>query len=146
MNGGFMNQLTPEQLDMIKRLQPLFKKKMGDWQASDDFQHGNRTGFIEAIGGDIIRLHFMWNGLSSGSRIIYKRSWHELLRIPKPIDWQNPERGLWGMIDSDEIKLEKFTSSMEDVHYFLAIGDRKVIIESNLFTALLKALCEQEEV
>lgn len=30
-----MNTLTPEQLDMIKRLQPLFKKRLGNWQKDD---------------------------------------------------------------------------------------------------------------
>ena len=127
-----MNKLTSKQLDMLKRLQLKISKSMGEWQEGEEgFCIEHRRAYID-------------NCPFAADK--YSECDGEQLRIPKPIDWQNPERGLWGMIDSDEIKLEKFTSSMEDVHYFLAIGDRKVIIESNLFTALLKALCEQEGV
>ena len=138
-----MNTLTPEQLDMIKRLQPFFKERMGEWQVGDDFAYGNRTGFIEAISRDTIKLSLLWNGLSSGSRIIYRRSWHELLRIPKPIGWQNPERGLWGMILGTKELSENWSCCLLKI---TTEHHQRTYSTDCPFTALLKALCEQEKV
>jgi hypothetical protein len=153
MEEGEMNQLTPEQLDMIKRLQPLFCKKMGEWQAGDDFEFSGRDGFIETISGDAMRLHFMWNGLSSDTRVIYRRSWHNVLRIPKPIDWQNPERGCWGMIDWSNLYQQRHNDdgkiAIYHTEYVNDIGRAIVgepFIVADPFTALLIALVQQEGV
>ena len=76
-----MNQLTPENLDMIKRLQPLFREKLGDIVDGDElvnpFSDKGRTSFV--CGNNQMGLD-------------------DCLRIPKPIDWQNESRGLWGML------------------------------------------------
>jgi hypothetical protein len=136
-NGEEVNYLrcvmTPEQFDMIKRLQPLFKKKMGDIISGDEivnqFSLNNPlTTFVTANGQC---------GLDNCSR------------IPKPIDWQNPERGLWGMIDSKkDISEANFTLDKHNkVHLlFFKNGVACEIFAQDLFTALLKALCEQEGV
>jgi hypothetical protein len=138
-----MEKLTLEQIDLLRRLQTFFKKKMGEWIAGDMFVHENRTGFIESIAGDTIKLHLLWNGLSSGSRVIYKRNWDELLRIPKSIDWQNPERGLWGMVDWKRFYIEEHHGAVDVLN---ADSDEALCTEADPFTALLKTLCMQEGV
>ena len=104
-----MNQLTPEQLDMIKRLQPLFTSKVREW-IDDDLCYCNQCG-----------NHVLTYEKHS------QRCPVEPIFIPKPIDWQNPERGLWNMLDSSNRYADK-------------------IMCDDPFTALLKALAEQEGV
>jgi hypothetical protein len=130
-----MNQLTPEQLDMIKRLQPLFKEVMGEWPIPDDqYAHPNNNFKI---------LTFTQEAYDSGARLF-----NRCVRIPKPIDWQNPERGLWCMLKEDK----KFVSLFYSEKGF-ACQVHKInspILYSyeapDPFTALLKALCAQENV
>ena len=123
-----MNTLTPEQLNMIKRLQPKIVKSMGDWQEGDMYiMHGSNVHFV--CKKDILDL-----------------SLYKLPCIPKPIDWQNPERGLWGMID-----WKAYTFDIKhDGTVFLNKRSLTLQIDcisiGDIFTALLKALCEQEKV
>lgn len=135
--------LTPEQIDLLNRLQLFFKAKMGEWQKTDIFLRGERGGLVDSIGSEVMRLRLVWNGLDSGTTLIYKPYWDELLRIPKPIDWQNPERGLWGMVNWNNWQIgHNFIPG-----YLAVISIQKLLkIHSDPFTALLKVLAEQEEV
>ena len=121
-----MNQLTPENLDMIKRLQPLFREKLGDIVDGDElvnpFSDKGRTGFV--CGNNQMGLD-------------------DCLRIPKPIDWQNPERGLDGMLKWP-YQLQRLKNGTCKL-YTKTYSDG-AIEAPDPFTALLKALCEQEEV
>ena len=120
-----MNQLTPEQLDMIKRLQPLFKEKMGEWQIGD---------IIILPDGDLDCIYkadvVTWRMMPQLSD-----AFDDCLRIPKPIDWQNPSRGLWGML-----------KGFKQLKQGTVVVDRKEYIAPDPVTALLMALCEQEGV
>lgn len=126
-----MNTLTPEQLDMIKRLQPFFKERMGDWQEFD-------FHYNELFGHGVIEDQERADDFHIADD-------PNDLRIPKPIDWQNPDRGLWGML----LGVKTLTQN--------AIGCSLIVTTESYqrkywdnnydpFTALLKALCEQEEV
>jgi len=85
-------ELTDEQLDMINRLQPLFKEKMGELiGGQDEIYCGENIHRQPAIFDYSMTLC------------------DKCLRIPKPIDWQNPERGLWGML-REERKLRLLNS------------------------------------
>lgn len=127
-----MNQLTPEQLDMIKRLQPLFKEKMGDWQVGDIIilPDGDLDCIFKA---DVVTWRMMPQ-LSD--------AFDDCLRIPKPIDWQNPERGLWGMINWKRFDIKRVS---ESGGVFLTGGDSGDGFVDP-FTALLMALVQQEGV
>jgi hypothetical protein len=129
-----MNQLTPEQLDMIKRLQPLFKEKMGEWQIGD---------IIILPDGDLDCIYkadvVTWRMMPQLSD-----AFDDCLRIPKPIDWQNESRGLWGMLKGFK-QLKQGTVYESTVNDSLVV-DRKEYIAPDPVTALLKALCEQEGV
>jgi len=83
-----MTTLTPEQLDMLKGLQPLFKKKMGEWKSGDE---------CIAPDGEVCQIT---NGDIKTWKLIpaLSDSYDDCLRIPKPIDWQNPKRGCWTML------------------------------------------------
>ena len=120
-----MNQLTPENLDMIKRLQPLFREKLGDIVDGDElvnpFSDKGRTSFV--CGNNQMGLD-------------------DCLRIPKPIDWQNPERGLWGMINWKRFDIKRVS---ESGGVFLTGGDSGDGFVDP-FTALLMALVQQEGV
>jgi hypothetical protein len=126
--------LTPENLGMIKRLQPLFKEKMGEWQEGDEYY--------------LLHLEYSKFYCDQCDTTNYLNN-SSVLRIPKPIDWQNPERGLWGMVDwkkfvivdcwaYDHMYIKRRPKNENDWSKFRA--------EADPFTALLKALVEQEGV
>ena len=127
-----MNQLTPEQLDMIKRLQPLFKEKMGAWKEDDYGKYGDCDPEVMVM--------YIADMNSPDTPQSWKDIW---LRIPKPIDWQNPERGLWGMIVGRREMVENplgCTVIVTTEHKQFAYS------APDPLTALLKALAEQEGV
>jgi hypothetical protein len=64
---------------------------------------------------------------------------HKALYIPKVYDWQNPERGLWEMIDWT--KLDGYITHKGDIYFQDGESD-----DTDPFTALLKALVQQEGV
>ena len=115
--------LTPEQLDMIKRLQPVFTAKIKEW-ADDDLCYCNQCGN---------QILTYWK---HGQQCPVEPLW-----IPRPIDWQNPERGLWGMVD-----WERWILSTDIDNTKVYIRSTDCDIKDDPFTALLKALCHQEVV
>ena len=143
-----MNQLTPEQLDMIKRLQPLFKEKMGEWQVGDIIVYGNFTAVIVQIkkedGVIYARFEDSQEFLAVDRITFADKNW---LRIPKPIDWQNPERGCWGMVDKNRWTIISHNSNdwiiQDNSNKRTKLCDS---IIADPVTALLMALCEQEGV
>ena len=133
-----MTTLTPEQLDMIKRLQPFFKERMGEWREGDEYCFWNKfqNKYLYRRVPPNIRQHNMSDAEFST----------QVLRIPKPIDWQNLERGLWGMMD-----WKAYTFDIKhDGTVFLNKRSLTLQIDcisiGDIFTALLKALCHQEGV
>lgn len=124
-----MNQLTPKQLDMIKRLQPLFREKMGDWQVGD---------IIILPDGDLDCIYktdvVTWRMMPQLSD-----AFDDCLRIPKPIDWQNPERGCWGILEGTKTLYDHGLGVSHKTGY-------KYYPEPDPFTALLMALVQQEGV
>lgn len=122
--------MTEEQLDMIKRLQPFFKERMGDWQESDQYYSEKYK--------ELSYVHFVFHL----KKFVADET---ALHIPKVYDWQNPERGLWGMVD-----WKAYTFDIKhDGTVFLNKRSLTLQIDcisiGDIFTALLKALCEQGE-
>jgi len=146
-----MNTLIPEQLGMSTRLQPLFKEKMGELQEGDYVIYASFFNCIKIYGvvlkndGKDTTIHYFDKDYEIKKQS-NKDLFHHLIRIPKPIDWQNPERGLWGMVDWEKWNIENTRSDDGSVLVFqkMSIGGKQVITDP--FTALLKALCEQEGV
>jgi len=80
---------------------------------------------------------------------IYKKA----PRIPKPKDWQKPERGCWGMIDWSNLYQQRHNDdgkiAIYHTEYVNDIGRAIVgepFIVADPFTALLIALVQQEGV
>ena len=137
-----MNQLTHEQLDLIKRLQPLFKEKMGEWKEDDYGKYGDCDPEVMVM--------YIADMNSPDTPQSWKDIW---LRIPKPIDWQNPERGCWGMIDWSNLYQQRHNDdgkiAIYHTEYVNDIGRAIVgepFIVADPFTALLIALVQQEGV
>ena len=130
-----MNTLTPEQLDMIKRLQPFFKERMGEWREGDEYCFWNKfqNKYLYRQVPPNIRQHNMSDAEFST----------QVLRIPKPIDWQNPERGLWGMILGTKELSENWSCCLLKI---TTEHHQRTYSTDCPFTALLKALCHQEVV
>jgi hypothetical protein len=127
--------MTPEQLDMYKRLQPLYKRVMGEWQIGDKIYFNCCQAVITQLKDEYIYAEFE-NDNKFLSRDTIEFANNNFLRIPLTIDSEHPERGLWGMLN-DKGKwflLEHYRNSLP---YFL---------ENDPTTAILKALCEQEGV
>ena len=130
--------MTPEQLDMHKRLQPLYKRVMGEWQLGDWGYLGETL--ICATGNLEEKFNHNLDGLPLNE--LGKAS---ILIIPLTIDSEHPERGLWGMLDWNKEPLtNKVTSTIE----IDALG--RIYLSNGIWrdptTAILKALCEQEGV
>jgi len=124
-----MNKLTKDQLDMINRLQPFFKEKMGGWLEGDMFYSYQFN-----------RLLYFCSGCHNVD-ILRARN-DKLLCIPKVFDWGQPQRSLWCMVDWTKFYLEESHGTV-DVH---KNTDEILCMEADPFTALLKILCEQEGV
>ena len=135
--GNIMNQLTPENLDRIKRLQPFFREKMGEWQEEDFGQYGDCKP--ETLGqvylGDML--------FCPDTPQEWKDRW---LRIPKPIDWQDKKRGLWGMIDWSKYHGCIMPSGELWIWKIPYYEFHTPEFTDDPFTSLLKTLCEQEGV
>jgi len=136
-----MNQLTPEQLDMIKKLQPKIIEAMGPVQYGDDYaievlpeqweietQGINRKGFNDYY-----------------TTLERSRQGYNILFIPKPIDWQNPGRGLERMLNIEaNVQISHYLNKTRVVFSINETLEYCTIEASDPFTALLKALWEQE--
>jgi hypothetical protein len=139
--------MTNEQLDMIKRLQSLFKEKMWEWQFGDslyDIRWG--LGIIVTAEPHILSLKKtrVLVKFESLPTAISLTGWDLLdsLRIPKPIDPWNSERGLWGMLDWRKWYVENDCRN-GNLHMKT---EEFGFNSTDPFTALLKALCQQEGV
>lgn len=132
-----MTNLTQEQLDMLTKLQPLFKEKMGEWQEGDEFydtdpkltRWSQQHGYVE------VEMAQYFN----------KDEFLFCLRIPKPIDWKNPERGCWEMVDWEQYD-KKCIRDDGELRLVRRVWDPSAGILTDPFTALLKVLCVQEGV
>jgi hypothetical protein len=133
--------MTPEQLDMIKKLQPLFKERMGEWQVGDDIYYDNFPAVIIQIKAEGKLAYTRCEDRQNFLSVSFSFANENFIRIPKPIDWQNPERGLWGIIDLDMWIL---STGIDNANAYIRSADCD--IKADPFTALLKALCQQEGV
>ena len=131
-----MKKLTHENLGRIKRLQPFFKEKMGEWQ-EDDF------GQYEDYEPETLGKMYQEEMLHPDTTQEWKDRW---LRIPKPIDWQDKERGLWGMIDWSKYYGSVMPSGELWVWRIPYYEFHTPEFTDDPFTSLLKILCEQEGV
>lgn len=130
--------MTPEQLDMHKRLQPLYGRVMGEWQLGDWGYLGETL--ICATGNLEEKFNHNLDGLPLNE--LGKAS---ILIIPLTIDSEHPERGLWGMLD-DVVSLKKHSHTITGViEYWLSTKITQFYADDPT-TAILKALCEQEGV
>jgi hypothetical protein len=144
-------------LEMHQRLQPLYKKMMGDWRPKDGvYQDSFGEGFV-------VRVHVK-RGIQKAE--IYFKSVDTVMeyditvlndfaiRIPLPIDPVNPKRGLWGMVDWSKLRYEQWGPDGElaifKLPYIQYNEDMGIPIKDHPFvvaepeTALLMALLEQE--
>lgn len=138
-----MNQLTPEQLDMIKKLQPKIIEAMGPVQHGDDYAIEVLPEQWEIETQGMIKKGNYNDYCTTIERC---RQGYNILFIPKVYDWQNPERGLWEMIDWHECEVDILHSGKLDFYPKEAKLLINRIVCADPFTALLKALCKQEGV
>ena len=148
-----MNQLTPEQLDMIKKLQPKIIEAMGPVQYGDDYAIEVLPEQWEIETQGMIKKGNYNDYCTTIERC---RQGYNILFIPKVYDWQNPERGLYKMIDWSKFYQEQYGPDGLIAIYenpFLEYSEELGItvkdhplVASDPFTALLKILCYQEGV
>lgn len=136
--------MTPEKLEMYRKLQPLFKEKM--------------------LIPYIYDLHYCerWGKLSVDYPCVicsaekYSDNCKSKIMLPLPIDTVNPKRGLWGMVDWSKLRYEQWGPDGEMAIYKppyvvfneemgIPVKDDPFIIDTPT-TAILKALCDQEGV
>jgi hypothetical protein len=153
--------MTPEQLDMYKRLQPLYKRVMGEWQVGDKgCTKIGSPGLIVSlkpetfiVRGQRTQIGDIW---FKTIELVKDAELYDLNHLPLTIDSENPERGLWGMLDWNKLRQEQYGPDGEIAIYKLPyieyceelgipVKDHPFAV-GNPTTAILKALCEQEGV
>ena len=133
-------QITSDQLALLIKLQPFFKEKMGEWQVGDAvYNHEFGYGIIIAMPDNnsvnpCLDIEFEKEG-----RVFNADHRGTLLRIPQPLDPECSERCLWKMI-KEEIILYEVKGNKE----FCCSSGSIQVYADNPYTALLKALVEQE--
>ena len=87
--------MNDEELRHYKALQPVFREKMGEWQAGDWGYHVVINGifWVAYPEGELLMVY--WKGHESPKDVFRSNA----IYLPLPIDPVNPERGCWGMID-----------------------------------------------
>lgn len=117
--------MKPKELELLIKLQPVIRKKMGELQYGDSLccqKDGNRI--------------FTWQ---ADTHKIYPDD----LVIPQAIDRDNPERGLLGMIEY----FGELYKSRKDGWIYRSADILHLYYGGNSpYLALLKALCGQEGV
>jgi len=125
--------MTREELKYYKALQLVFKEKMGEWELGD---RGWFYGEVIYVTGDTITNPdlFRFDG-----NII-----EEPIRLPLPIDPENPERGLWGMV-KDLVGVDRFSEGIWQIVVCGQLDTKEWFYDGETITlALLKALAHQE--
>jgi len=120
--------MTDNELKMHIALQPFYLKFKGEWQTGDKVvDPENDVYFVDTSVFSIFPS--------------LKDSYDDCIWIPRTIDTENPERGLWGMLKGIK-ELYVFGDRCE-----LTV-DRGLIISkcTTPTEAILKTLCEQEGV
>jgi len=119
--------MTKEELDLYIELQPLLKKKMGKWQVGDKCHdtYEGRDGFVLSICFPpettfVERLDYV-----DGAGDVYYQTTDYMIRIPLTIDAQNPERGLWGMLN-DTFKALSYEPANTGPKYHLGAYVRRM--------------------
>ena len=158
---GVLMQIDKEQLDLLIRLQPFFKEKMGKFQAGD-MVYKKSTIFGEELDSKIwieekrveiiiVReqssIESFWHCTNEkgDERLLTDQDMFETTcyRIPAPLDLTCSERCLWGMINNKkELKEAAWDDKRGNVR-FRTLGGTKEFYADNPTTAILKALCEQ---
>lgn len=125
--------MKPEILEMHKRLQPLYREKMGEWELGDLYYDITKKTVCVVTFQDKLK--------------IYRQN---DLFLPLPIDPHNPERGLLGMLKSNWTLSGPRYNDPVITSYGLCLIDSEgleVVGYSEGETpeeAILKALCQKE--
>lgn len=123
-----------ENLPDLKKLQPLFRKVLGELKLKDDIfdTEYNQQGFIVEIPDE--KNNFYQSRLESGLQIQYRLSTDNLYRIPSFLE-------LWGMVDWNKIEHKTIHKTGE---IWLRFQGEFHGFKSDPYTAVLKALLKQE--
>ena len=138
--------INPKELELHKKLQPLYKRMMGGWLTGDRgmiIYRGEQTAFL-------VTDNYV-EGLLAGTlctiteefgKVNFTNDDPALLRIPLTIDTENPERGLlWMLCPEGYVNLKEVYSNA-----WSCDGGGKEYFASTPTLAILKALAAQEGV
>ena len=119
--------MTDEELKYHIALQGVYREKMGEWPINgDQYNYQNKTFYF---GGELPE---------------FDNTERKLIRIPRPIDTENPERGLWGMIDWNKFYIRSHKDGDIQIMKYGEVGFNKWFVIAPVTLSLLKALAAQE--
>lgn len=130
--------ISPEELkyySMLK-LQKLFREKMGEWKVGD-YGH-DLIGGTRCLCSDKFPLTFIFPTTCGRLADI-----SQILRLPLPVDPENQERGLWGMLRNFR---DLYTMPEFEIKWKVVIKSGMTFNADTPTLALLKALAAQEGV
>lgn len=132
--------MTDEELKLYShpKMQEFFRQKMGLFQDGDQVLYNTHVTYWCEECGD---------GGFFSNEFMKTKNKDELIRLPLPIDPINPERGLWGMIETKTLYLLSPRPSWPYYSVRMGNGDAVTSIDGETPTlALLRALAHQLEV
>jgi hypothetical protein len=118
----------------LPAMQEKFREAMGPWQEGDPYY-----SYLDRVGGfveDQVCEDFN-NGEFEG-----------VVRLPLPIDPNNPERGLWGMVDWKRWRAVQDITDMSGLTwlFWTPFESNTVRIRDTITLALLRALMHQWQI
>lgn len=142
--------MTKEELDLFITLQPVFASFRGEWQVRDDCYDAEfGQGEVTLISSHSIDVGYISRNRRHMNYLNYgqERPLINIAWLPKPIDPDNPSRGLWGMVNWSEI--EETGISSNGLFYLVVTGgcegENDVVVEGTPTLALLRAIEKQQE-
>jgi len=126
--------MTSEQIDLLTRLQPFLREKMGEYIWGDKVFKDGDCGFV--VHADKYSVNILWKEANYNSDYALDNNF---LRVPLASDPDNPEMGLIKM-------LKNFLGLWPENGLFLVNNGGLIVKVDDEYTALLKALVEQVNV
>lgn len=135
--------MTPIELELFTKLQPQLLERKGEWKVGDSaFNKETKSFYIYRERLD--NVHYFLTE-SANEHEYLTNELDQFIWLPRFVDLDQPERGLWGMLDWNKWRVRTATAEKGSLMIYLK-DDQYYLYDGNPTEAVLRALAEQYEV